>query len=158
MRFQPITFLKFPPSPHRLQLLIRTSARLLAVTLALIAASCSTSTQPTPSSPSTTDTQAASPLPLGIYTNDTLPSRSMTLTMLDGGRYTLKVRGLLFQGTWTLAQHEATFNLTEGGICIDKLGTYEWAFDGQSLTFTLVQDDCLTRTVDWPSGPWIIQP
>src|SRR3972149_646515 len=112
MRFQPTTFPKFAPSPHRLQLLIRTSARLLAVTLAIISASCGTSPQPTPSSPSTTDTQAPSPLPLGIYTNDTLPSRSMTLTLLDGGRYTLKGGGLLFQGTWTLPQHEPPFNLT----------------------------------------------
>jgi len=157
MRFQPITFPKLFPSPHRLQLLIRTSARLLPVTLAIIAASCGTSTQPTPSSPTASDMQAASPLPLGIYTNDIPPSRSKTLTLLDGGRFTLKIHGLLSQGTWTLAEHEATFTLTEGGVCIDKLGTYEWAFDGQSLTFTLVQDDCLTRTVDWPSGPWIIQ-
>ena len=145
-----------------------------AIVLLLFAVGCSNAAPPTASPPTTTPTQPATPAPaaapsppapqlplaLGTYTNEKTFHGSETLTLLDGSRYTELVpeAGRLIKGNLTLTSDQVTFTETEGGVCTGTPGTYTWAFDGKTLTFTNIQDDCLPRSGDHPSGPWIKQP
>lgn len=144
------------------------------IVLLLLAVGCSNAAPPTASPPTTTPTQPATPAPtvtptqpapqlplaLGTYTNEKTLDGPEKLTLLDGGSYTQIVTdyGRLIEGTWTLAPDHVTFTETKGGDCSGVQGAYTWAFDGKALTFTKVQDDCVPRSRDFPSGPWIKQP
>jgi outer membrane protein assembly factor BamB len=52
-----------------------------------------------------------------------------------------------------VATHEKEYTQ----ICSDigaETGTYKWAFDGQVLTLTTVEDECLDRNKVWTAHPW----
>ena len=60
-------------------------------------------------------------------------------------------------GKYTTSQDEIVLT-DDNEICAGVAGEYKWAFDGQALTFTAVDDRCPTRRIDWPSQPWIKEP
>jgi hypothetical protein len=60
-------------------------------------------------------------------------------------------------GTYTVSQDEIVLT-DDNEICAGVAGRYKWAFDGQALTFTAIDDGCAIRRIDWPSQAWIKQP
>jgi hypothetical protein len=118
---------------------------------------------PTPIvSPSPTVTiSPATRLLLGVYDNNSTPNGSETLTLLDGGRYTLQVPKYRanVRGSWAVLGEQTVFTETIGGDCSGFPGTYKLAMNGTALTFTKVKDDnCSVRAADLTSGPWIKEP
>ncbi len=99
---------------------------------------------------------------LGAYDNSKTPHDLETLTLLDGGRYSLQVQGddIPITGTWAISAEQIVFTeAAGGGDCPDKPGTYKFTVDGKALTFSKVQDPyCDLRVEDFTSGPWIKKP
>jgi hypothetical protein len=105
---------------------------------------------------------SATPTPqlaAGTYANPS--SRyGMEVKLLEDGTYTASSPNALIpiQGTYVATEDQIVFTETKDGHCIDIPGTYKWAFDGETLTFTVVEDQCSLRRIALQSGPWITQP
>jgi hypothetical protein len=68
---------------------------------------------------------------------------------------------LAAEGNYTITEDEIVFT-DEGGpwACLspnEENGVYKWAFDGQTLALTAVEDQCPGRTYAFTSRPFSIQ-
>ena len=120
---------------------------------------------PLPSTPTPVTTPAwtgptvtpGGPFPIGIYE----PVRffeTNKFEFLADGTYTAYLSQIQFlaKGTYVVDGNEIVFN--EEKICLGRPGRYIWSFDGKSLVFTVVEDECLVpRKVDL-QRQWIKQP
>ncbi len=99
-------------------------------------------------------------LPLGVYANPHAPNGSEKLTLLPGGRFTLRFLedNTEIKGAYTISQDQVVFTEGAGGSCPGTPGTYKWAFDGSVINWTVVSDGCPARISDWLSKPWTRQP
>ena len=94
---------------------------------------------------------------------------------IEAGDYSLKLQSdlrwfitdpsdpgwIATQGYYTVKTDHIVFKTTGGAMaaeCVDKSGTYQWSLVGQSLTFTLVSDDCPGGKFLLPLHPFIKQP
>ena len=155
---------------------------LTLVTVMLTVSACSSSAAPAaatlvPSStaapaetmtPASTDTPAATPtpgpsptpsgpFPIGSY-KPQFPLLALSgLTFVDDGTYT--VEGLSITGTYVVTNNQIVFTEKEGGNarCVGIPGTYIWSFDGTTLRFKRVDDQCADRSLDLVRS-WIKQP
>jgi hypothetical protein len=121
----------------------------ILITASLAVSGCASSLSATPTPQLTT----------GIYANPS--SRyGVELKLLEDGVYTTSSPDALIpiRGTYAAMEDQVVFTETKDGHCIDIPGTYKWAFDGEALTFTVVEDQCSLRRIALQSGPWITQP
>ncbi len=112
--------------------------------------------------------------PLGVYMTtfspeeETSPSNSLRgdweLRFLESNRFTLTRSGAgepIQEGVLTVAQGQLVFppaQGTYGCVALDPgTGTYKWAFDGKTLTFTSLEDQCPRRVTQLTKHPWIKQ-
>ena len=96
------------------------------------------------------------PFPIGIYQPVRL-FETDNLEFLADGTYSahLAVLQFLAKGTYVVDGNEIVFN--EGRICPGYPGRYIWSFDGKSLAFIVVEDQCPGRDYDL-QRQWIKQP
>jgi hypothetical protein len=140
----------------------RTSIRLVAaIALLLVLAGCATKPPLTPGIYTTTitDEDVLSSDELGPVDRGFLPGK-WELTFAEGGRYSLIVywKGGSYEfgeGLFTLTENRIVF-ADEAGHCPggQEVSTYQWAFDGKTLTLTSVEDACAYRNLVYASHPW----
>jgi hypothetical protein len=118
----------------------------VAILVVLLTSACGSAAAPTP----------GGPFPVGAYTAKSNPDIKLLFT--QGGSYTFGINGEV-KGTYVISGNQITFTETVGGTaqCVGIPGTYTWSFDGSTLTFQLVQDDCAPRKNDWTNA-WVKQP
>ena len=94
--------------------------------------------------------------PVGIYKPVRL-FETDNLEFLADGTYTahLAVLQFLEKGTYVVDGNEIVFN--EEKLCPGYPGRYIWSFDGKSLAFSIVEDQCPGRDKDL-QRQWIKQP
>jgi hypothetical protein len=108
---------------------------------------------------STASATPPSQITTGTYTNPS--SRyGVELKLFEDAIYNTSSPNALIpiQGTYVVADDQVVFTETKDGHCLDIPGTYKWAFDGEALTFTVVEDQCSLRRIALQSGPWVQQP
>jgi hypothetical protein len=59
------------------------------------------------------------------------------------------------KGSYLVTGNQITFTDEEGGLQCPGPGKYEWVLDGQTLTFTAVEDTCESRKFILTVHPWI---
>jgi hypothetical protein len=71
------------------------------------------------------------------------------LTFLENNQFTVASKGeVVVKGECTIDHDQITFSDKEGRLSCRKaakIGTYKWALDGKTLTFTKVEDTCEGR-------------
>jgi hypothetical protein len=111
------------------------------------------------------------PLPLGIYVTTITKEDNVRydvagtweLTLAEGNRYSFTQMGMpIAEGRYSLTQDQIVFTDEKdyAGECIDlgaETGTYKWAFDGEALTLTTVEDQCPCRNIVNTVHPWLKQ-
>jgi len=98
------------------------------------------------------------PFPIGTYAPPVQRTAGIEMVFSKDGTYVMSGPQFIpINGTYVLDQDEIVVTDSEG-LCKDIPGTYTWAFDGQALMFTAVEDNCSIRRVDWQAGPWVKQP
>jgi len=111
----------------------------------------------------------------GRYLTTITREESATSPGVDEGDYLLKLQEDLrwfitdandpgwvgAQGYYTVTSDQIVFKVTGGAVageCVGKSGTYQWSLVGQTLTFTLVSDDCSGNKFLLPLHPLVKQP
>lgn len=120
--------------------------KLILLTLvAILLAGCG----PSAAKPTTTPA-ALGDFPIGNYTN-----QGWGWEFKPDGSY--KVQGPFANesGTFTVTGNQMTIH---GDSCGDIIGTYNWTYDGTTLTFEGVNDQCVDRAGTIVSGKWIKSP
>ena len=104
-------------------------------------------------------TSAAQPVPEGIYTDGNLVELSLvkghwfinhgTSKDIEDGSY-------LFSGNQIKFSLEKAFS---GGECdpAEKTFSYQWSFDGKSITLTNLDDKCVIRAIDLANAPLLYE-
>jgi hypothetical protein len=100
------------------------------------------------------------PIPTGSFKPDH-PLSVLTLILKPDGTYEgLGPPGKTPIGTYIVSGDHVTFTeaAVEGLECQGKPGEYTWSYDGSTLVFKVVNDDCGQRRVEWPFSKWVKQP
>ena len=82
---------------------------------------------------------------------------AFTITFATDGVHTVSTEGkVVVKGTYTVEKDQLTFTDKEGDFaCVGQVGKYKWAYDGKSLSFTKVQDECEGRVQGLTAQPWV---
>jgi len=138
----------------------------IAIVIVLVNVGCSPSAaQSTPTSaptlaiptqlPTPTATTAVS-FPIGIFRKANLTweikadgtyavrSHTDSIPVHDDGTYTVNGNQVAIQGDWV--------------PCKGILGTYTWAYEGETLSFTVLADKCAVRRNITDSSKWLKKP
>ena len=81
------------------------------------------------------------------------------LELAEGNRYVVTLGGTITaeEGHYALTPDQIVFTAEKDG-CKEypgqEVGTYQWASDGESLTLTRVEDECLWRQLAFTLRPW----
>ncbi len=119
------------------------SGILLAI---LVIAGCSSST---PQPQSTATLAVESSFPTGIFKNG-----DWTWEFKDDGSTSSTGPMGSENGTYSVDGNQLVITCE---CCGNVAGVYSWAYDGEELTFTPVEDQCNSRMEVVISGPWSIQ-
>ena len=104
---------------------------------------------PTPTPTATT----ALPFPVG----GTFTKVGYTWEFKADGSYHSKSRWTDTDGVYTVTGNQIV--IQEDYVpCKDIVGTYTWTYDGQALSFTVVDDQCRDRRVVVDRGQWLKKP
>jgi hypothetical protein len=95
--------------------------------------------------------------PVGMFAPPVQRTAGIEMVFSADGTYVMSGPQFIpINGTYVLDQDKVVVTDIDG-LCQDIPGTYSWAFDGQVLTFTAVEDNCSIRRLDWQAGPWVKQ-
>ena len=98
----------------------------------------------------TTTPAALGDFPVGNFTN-----QGWGWEFKPDGSYTLQGQYANESGTLTVTGNQITIH---GNACGDIIGTYNWTYDGMTLTFEGVNDECVDRAGTVVNGKWIKRP
>jgi inosine-uridine nucleoside N-ribohydrolase len=106
-----------------------------------------------PSIPTPAPTEAViGDFPIGSFANSYVP---WTWQFRSDGTYSVGVPSPVENGTFTVSADQIAL---KGDYCGEITGTYNWAYDGQALTFTVLDDACHERQYITGSGKWVPTP
>lgn len=94
---------------------------------------------------------AQPPFPTGTFTG---PGIWTTEYNADGS-YVARNPDAMERGTYTVTGEQIVL---KGDYCGEVEGTYTWTFDGEVLSFTAVDDQCVDRRILVEGGTWLRQP
>ncbi len=136
----------------------RVELSLVIVLIAWILAGCAP--KPTPVPPTETPTAPVLPtepspavalaFPTGQFTNT-----DWSLDFKADNTYTVSGSRVSETGTYTVNGDQVVITCQ---CCGSVKGTYNWDFDGQTLTFQAVEDACFNRMNVVSSGIWSLNP
>ena len=111
---------------------------------------------PTPVPPTQTPTPTATtalPFPIGA----TFTKVGYTWEFKADGSYHSTSKWTDINGVYTVTGNQIV--IQEDYVpCKDIVGTYTWTYDGQALSFTVVDDQCRDRRVVVDRGQWLKKP
>ena len=95
--------------------------------------------------------RAQDKFPTGTYTGG-----AFTLSVGADGVHTVSTEGkVVVKGTYVVDKDKISFTDKEGDFaCLGQTGTYKWASDGKTLSFTKVEDECEGRAQGLGGQPW----
>ncbi len=136
----------------------RVELSLVIVLIAWILAGCAA--RPTPAPPTETPTAPLPPTGLPTAAALAFPTGQFTNTdwALDfkaDNTYTVSGPQVSETGTYTVNGDQVVITCQ---CCGNVKGTYNWAFDGQTLTFRTIEDACFNRMNVVSSGIWSLGP
>jgi len=126
----------------------------IALAIVLIVVGCGPSATQSPPTPAPTVTTALA-FPMGTFTK-----ASLTWEFKADGTYVLEshtqAMDLNVNGTYTVTGDQMVIQ-DNYHPCKDVVGTYAWAYDGEVLSITVVNDKCRERgNMGW--GKWRKKP
>ena len=125
---------------------------LMALVVIWILAGCGPKTTQTPPPPPTSTPVV---FPTGVFTK-----ANWTWEFYANGNYYLHSQIADEKGTYAVSGNQVT---VQGDLCKDVRGnvivaTYTWAYDGQVLSFDVVEDKCLDRRNLSDESKWMKKP
>jgi hypothetical protein len=91
------------------------------------------------------------------FPTGTFAGGSFTISLGADKVHTVSTEGrVVVKGTYVVEKDQITFTDQEGEFaCPGQPGKYKWAFDGKSLSFTKVEDNCDGRVQGLTAQPWV---
>jgi len=125
----------------------------MVIVMSLVAANCAPRVTPTPLP---TPGPATGPFPVGSFITDRDdPIGPHMIEYRTDGSYVYQGHGNTAVGTYAVTGDRVTF---KDNYCGGVLGTYTWSFDGDTLSFEMLDDTCaaragVTHLSDWERSP-----
>ena len=105
---------------------------IIALAIMLIVVGCGP--KATQSAPPPPPTATAVSFPTGVFTK-----ANWTMEIFDDGSCRVSQQFVDDACTYTVTGNQVVF---QGETCKGQTGTYNWSYDGQVLSFTVVEDNC----------------
>ena len=113
--------------------------------------------EPTPVPPTQTAAPTATTEALPFPVDGTFTKVGYTWEFKADGTYHTTSKYLDLDGAYTVTGDQIAVQ-DDYVPCKDVVGTYTWAYDGEALTFTVVDDECTDRRNVTGRGQWLKKP
>ena len=89
-------------------------------------------------------------LPIGTFV-----AGQFTLTLNADGTHAVSDGGeVVVSGTYVVKDKQITLTDKAGAFACPDIGRYEWSYDGKTLTFQVLVDECDGRVDGLTAQPW----